>query len=93
MRMTYEFPLPPKECPSREPGGYYTIYHDLTDASMASRRRERLPDLDTVDTRYQAVGEDVDNTHDLNTRKDTDNTNAVSDKYNVCNQPGAHLLA
>ena len=72
--------------------GYYTIYHDLNNASMASRRRELLLDVDAVDTRYQQVGADVDNIHDLNTRKNTDNTNTVSEEFNVCNPPGAHLL-
>lgn len=90
MLITYDFPLPPKGCPSREPGGFFTIPHYVTDASLASRRRKLCFDLDTANTQRQET--DGDDVHNLSTKTITDNANAVSNGYRVCNQLGAHLL-
>ena len=88
MWTTYEFPLPPKGCPSREPGGYCTIPHYVTDASLAAQRREPRRDVNTVDTASQEV--DASDMYGLNTGKRTDNTNTMSNECSVCNSLGAH---
>ena len=76
-------------CPGWKPGGYYTIKHYLSDASLASRRGRSHLAPDSANLQEQ---EDVvDNMHDLNAEKNTDNANTVSDGYNVCIELGAHL--
>ena len=82
MLITYNFPLPPKDCPSREPGGYCAVQHYVTDASLASRGRELHLNLDTIGTACEEAN--VDNTESLNNKQYTDNANAVSNECDVC---------
>ncbi|EPT04720.1 hypothetical protein FOMPIDRAFT_1045980 [Fomitopsis schrenkii] len=78
MFITYNFPLPPQDCPntSQEPGGYHPVVHYVSDASLASRRCRSRTEYDDNVTQYQEVdGSDI---RSLNTESIIDNVNTTA---------------